>query len=106
MSKTSFTGFFDMRRENARFENNLFTELGSLYYHPSSGFNYDQIANQNVNISPNTMNTWIIQQASSHSIIVLSSSVRVEDYSLKLNYQIAGENEQTSDTGGFFNVLG
>ncbi len=89
MSKPSFTGFFNSERENVRFENNLNTNKGSLYYSQQSGFVWSDVSGDGFDISPGSLNSWITLQASSRGIVILDSAISQDGFRLKINYQIA-----------------
>ncbi|EPW7384772.1 TPA: hypothetical protein ACMD15_003431 [Vibrio cholerae] len=94
--KQSFTGFFDIERDNARFENNLYTRKGELYYSIESGFEWDQVSVQNTDLSPQSFSAWIISQAASRGIVVVKSQSTISNNKLTLNYQIAGSQQEYS----------
>ncbi|EHN70914.1 hypothetical protein [Aliivibrio fischeri] len=108
--KKSFTGYLNIERENARFENNMFSVLGSAYYSPSSGFNWDelrlQIKSDSIDLSPKTLNNWVVSQAASHGIIILNSEISQDGVKSKIKYLIAGSSMEGSTFGDLINVVG
>ncbi|MFV0448058.1 MAG: hypothetical protein ACK5MF_06305 [Vibrio sp.] len=93
---TSLTGFLGKARNVARFENELQTQQGSLYYALDVGFDYQYWDIPGAEFSVDAFNTWIIDESIKRSIFILKSSIDVSDFTLKLSYSIAGtEGQQT-----------
>lgn len=87
---TSLTGYLGKARSVARFENEFKTQAASLYYAENIGFDFSYWQMPGVNFSVASFNTWIIEESVKKAIIILSSSVSVEEFTLKLDYTLAG----------------
>lgn len=98
---TSLTGYLGRGRNVARFENNFQTAQRSLYYAPNIGFDFQYWSIPNVDFSADSFNTWIINEAVKRSIIILSSSVSVQGFILKMNYTLAGTAETQNVIGAY-----
>lgn len=86
----SLTGYLGKARSVARFENEFETQLASLYYSPNVGFDFSYWQMAGVNFSSASFNTWIIEESVKKAIIILNSSVSVNNFTLKLDYTLAG----------------
>lgn len=86
----SLTGYLGKARSVARFENEFKTQVGSLYYTPNVGFDFLYWQMLGVNFSAASFNTWIIEESVKKAIIILSSSVSIDEFTLKLDYTLAG----------------
>lgn len=86
----SLTGYLGKARSVARFENEFKTQAGGLYYEPTIGFDFSYWQMGDVNFSADAFNTWIIDESVKKAIIVLSSRVSVDQFTLKLEYTLAG----------------
>ncbi len=90
MAKESITGYLNMCRDVARFENNLEIQYGTLYYAPTVGFDRRFFLSSEIQFSAASFNLWVMNQASLQGILIIDSRVSVEDYALKVKYTIAG----------------
>lgn len=97
----SLTGYLGSSRSVSRFENNFQTVQGSLYYAPEIGFDYSYWNMTNAEFSADSFNTWIINESVKRSIIILSSNVEVEGFTLHMNYTLAGTTETQRVTGSY-----
>lgn len=86
----SLTGYLGKARSVARFENEFKTQSGSLYYESNIGFDFSYWQMAGVEFSAASFNTWIIEESVKKAIIILSSSVSVDEFTLKLDYTLAG----------------
>lgn len=87
----SITGYLDMSSEAARFENELYTEPGRLYYAPSIGFGTQSMIESLHEYSPETLNTWLIDRAAKRSLAITGCTLSVENFKLNINYKLAGD---------------
>jgi hypothetical protein len=108
--KPSLTGYLTMESESERFENNMFSNLGSARYSPSSGFNWDeinmQIKSSSINISPESLSAWLVTQAAFKGIVITESQLSTVDFKTKISYQIAGSDKQNTAYGDLINGMG
>lgn len=108
--KPSITGYLTMQSESERLENNIFSNLGGAYYSPSSGFDWDEISMQliseTVDISTESLNAWIVSQASSKGIVITDSNISTAGFKTKISYQIAGAESLNTSFGDLINVMG
>lgn len=101
MSKESITGYLNMCRDIARFENNLAIQSESLYYAPTIGFDRRFFLSSDIQFSAESFNLWIMQQASMKGILIIDSRVSVQNYTLTTKYTIAGTVGANTFTMGF-----
>ncbi len=97
----SLTGYIGKAKNVARFENNFQTEQGSLYYATDIGFDFSFWNMQNVEFSAGAFNTWIVNESVKRSIIVLASSVEVNNFKLKMHYTLAGFSDTQTVIGAY-----
>ncbi len=101
----SLTGFLGKARSIARFENEFQIQQGVLYFAPELGFDFSYWQMPEVHFSASAFNSWIISESVKRSSIILSSSVSVEAFILKLDYTIAGIQGKQSLTSNYGEVM-
>ena len=94
MHKESLTGYLSKSVDVARFENQLKTQVGTLYYAADIGFDVGYFLNSNIRFNATSFNDWVTSQAMNKGIVIIASSVNVEGFTLKLDYTLANESLQ------------
>ena len=94
----SITGFYSFSLDVARLEANIITQSGSLYYEPSIGFDLaawlQPEAETGFRYSNDSFTSWLSSQALAKGIVTSEVTADVDDYTLVVNYKLAGVSKQ------------
>lgn len=94
MKKESITGYFDMSRDIARLENMFVIQIGTLYYAPNIGLDWNYWLNSEVAYQNSTIESWLKQEALKNNIVTSSITLSQRANDLIIDYRIASEQDQ------------
>lgn len=94
MKKESITGYFDMSRDIARLENMFRVQIGTLYYAPRIGLDWDYWLNGEIAYQNVTVESWLKQEALKNNIVTSSITINQRANDLVIDYRIASEQDQ------------
>lgn len=90
--KDCITPYVGMTRDVARLESYMTTQLGSLYYAPDIGFDFNYWLKSDVEFQNQALAAWLTSEALLRAGIVTESlSVKTKDFILHIDYVIAGQ---------------
>lgn len=96
MIKESITGYFDMSRDVARLENMFEVQIGTLYYAPKIGLDWNYWLNSEISYQNQTVESWLKQEALKNNIVTSSITLEQRGNDLVIDYRIASEQDQSS----------
>ena len=94
MKKESITGYFDTSRDIARLENMFRVQIGTLYYEPQIGLDWDYWLNSDIAYQNSTVESWLKQEALKNNIVTSSITLNQRGNDLVIDYRIASEQDQ------------
>lgn len=94
MSKESITGYFSMSRDVSRLENMFSVQIGTLYYAPDIGLDWDYWLGGDIPYQTATVEAWLKQEALKNNIVTSSLNLRQDNFDLVIDYTIASEQDQ------------
>lgn len=96
MKKESLTGYFDMSRDVARLENMFEVQIGTLYYAPLIGLDWNYWLNSEISYQNQTVESWLKQEALKNNIVTSSITLEQKGNDLVIDYRIASEQDQST----------
>ena len=96
MIKESLTGYFNMSRDVVRLENMFEVQIGTLYYAPTIGLDWNYWLNSDISYQNQTVESWLKQEALKNNIVTSSITLEQKGNDLVVDYRIASEQDQSS----------
>lgn len=91
MNKPSVTGLINQQHETHRLENLFHKQVGSAYYLPDYGLDWDFFQTKEVEIPVGSFLSYLNQKAMLQGIVVLDQVFEVNDFTLTIRNRLLSE---------------